>query len=58
MTKLEKPLSRLVDVGGREIIVTLFPADAGIQAHIKLRETGKHSSYKAIYIDSPPPKQP
>lgn len=54
MTPLEKPLSRVVEVAGQEIIVTLCPADAGILAHIKLRVKGQHKSYRAIYIEGPP----
>ena len=54
MTPLEKPLSRVVEVGGQEIVVTLCPSDAGILAHIKLRVKGQHKSYRAIYIEPPP----
>ena len=53
MTVLEKPLSRVVEVAGHEIVVTICPADAGIMAHIKLRVKGQHKSYKAIYIEAP-----
>jgi hypothetical protein len=53
VTILHKPLSRIVEVGGQEIVVTICPADAGIMAHIKLRVKGQHKSYKAIYIEAP-----
>lgn len=53
MTKLDKPLVRLVECYGQEIIVELIPTDAGIPAHIKLRVKGAKKSYKSTYIEPP-----
>jgi len=54
MTKLDKPLRRIVTVaGGKEIVVELVPADEGIQAHLKLRLAGAKKSYFTMYIQPP-----
>lgn len=58
MTKLEKPLSRLVDVQGQPVIVTLAPEDAGIRAHIKFRIQGQHKAYFSFYIELPREARP
>ncbi len=58
MTKLDKPLRRIVDVGhGHQIVVELVPADEGIQAHIKFRLPGAQRSFFTKYIE-PPPSEP
>ena len=54
MTKLDKPLRRVVTVaGGQEIVVELVPADEGIQAHLKLRLVNAKKSYFTMYIQPP-----
>lgn len=53
MTKLDKPLTRLVDFGGNEIAVTLVPADAGLPPCVEFREKGHHRPYRTITIDPP-----
>ncbi|MGQ0721052.1 MAG: hypothetical protein ACT4PE_05690 [Candidatus Eiseniibacteriota bacterium] len=54
MTKLEKPMSRIVEVAGAEVVVTLVPEDGGIQPHIKFRLKGNHKAYRSQYIELPP----
>ena len=58
MTTLDKPLSRLIEFGGREIIVTVVPADAGFPPHVKLREKGHKKSYASWTIDPPATVKP
>jgi hypothetical protein len=53
MTLLGKPLRRLVEAYGQQIVVEIIPSDAGIPAYIKLRMKGQHKSYKSILIEPP-----
>lgn len=54
MTKLDKPLRRVVDVtGGKQIVVEIVPADEGIPAHIKFRLPGAQRSFFTKYIEQP-----